>query len=61
MLCYRDMTFCSFYVNCEKADGCHRPLTPEVIKAADRCGLEIAQFALVPDCHILKKEKNNEQ
>lgn len=51
MICYRDMTFCPFFGDCAKADTCHRPLTAEVVIAAERTGLPIAQFIEKPECH----------
>lgn len=55
MLCFHDMTFCSFYKNCAtaKAGDCHRPMTPEVEKAAEQAKLPIAHFTTQPDCHVL--------
>ncbi len=49
MICYLDMTFCSFYQECEKYD-CPRALTPEVKKRAEKIGLPICQFIEKPDC-----------
>lgn len=51
MICYKDMTFCSFYADCKKAYDCNRPITPHVEEAARSMGLPIAQFAEKPDCH----------
>jgi len=55
VLCYKDMTFCSFYADCWKRMRCERPLTPEVIAAAQEWWGEgappIMQFAHKPDCH----------
>lgn len=35
MICYKDMTFCTFYHGCSRANVCERPLTPDVAKAAE--------------------------
>ena len=51
MICYRDMTFCSFYTDCANAPECHRPLTPEIIAAAVAHDLPISQFMKAPWCH----------
>jgi hypothetical protein len=55
MLCYRDMTFCQFYKDCEEGDGCGRALTLEVMQAAERwwCSPDapIAQYAQKPKCY----------
>ena len=65
MLCYRDRTFCSFYLDCRNANvnggACTRPLTPEVSEAAKKWGNKIivdgerweapiAQFLRKPHC-----------
>ena len=49
MICFRDMTFCSFYKECAETK-CHRALTPEIKHAAERTGLGICQFAEKPEC-----------
>jgi len=51
MICYRDMTFCTFYEDCANASTCRRPLTAEVIQRAAKKGLPISQFMSKPDCH----------
>lgn len=51
MICYRDMTFCPFFRDCNKANECHRPLTEEVKLDAQAKGLPIAQFSAKPSCH----------
>ena len=50
MLCYKDMTFCSFYESCKAGTGCFRAKTPQVIKDAIACDLGICQFTQTPDC-----------
>ncbi len=53
MLCYRDMTFCGFYLLCAKGHTCHRALTHDVEEAAARAKLDICQFAEIPtECFI---------
>lgn len=58
MMCFRDMTFCTFYKDCAKADRCVRPLTPEVQAAAEswwgKPGAPIAYFTSQPSCHEKK-------
>lgn len=55
MICYRDMTFCSFYTNCAVGSTCSRALTPEVVKKANlwwgRPEAPISQFVDQPHCH----------
>ena len=56
---YRDMTFCRFYRDCIKADTCHRPLTDEVSKQAERWwkgpDAPIMQYISQPECHEKKE------
>lgn len=51
MICYRDKTFCPFFETCSSAKGCDRPLTAEVVAAAERAGLPIARYVSKPGCH----------
>lgn len=51
MICYKDMTFCTFYKDCANATDCERKLTPEIAEAADEFGLPISQFTAPPKCH----------
>lgn len=55
MICYRDMTFCPFYADCQHASTCPRALTPAIHDAAARWwgkpGAPIAVFTEQPDCH----------
>ena len=54
MICYRDMTFCTYYKDCMEAGHCDRPLTPEIRIEADawwgQAGAPIAVYAEKPDC-----------
>ena len=56
MICYKDMTFCSFYKECSKGKDCSRALTEEVIKDAQEWWgnpeAPICQFMEKPDCFI---------
>ena len=51
MLCYRDMTFCSWWRECTRGADCPRALTPDVVEAAARHGYPICQFADKPECY----------
>ena len=61
MMCYRDMTFCPFYADCQHAATCRRALTPAVHEAAARWwgkpGAPIAVFTEQPECHTPTKDK----
>ena len=65
MICYRDMTFCTFYEGCG-ADRCDRALTPEVQEQADRWwgkegGAPICVFGEKPECYKQKEGADNEE
>jgi len=53
MICYRDMTFCSFYKECKKKD-CGRAMTEEVVKKAGKIGIPVYQFMEKPECFEAK-------
>ena len=60
MICYKDMTFCTFYEDCQNRGTCHRPLTPEVRAAAERWmpgTAPICQYSEQPECHVMMKPK----
>jgi hypothetical protein len=54
MLCYKDMTFCKFYMACMHGGTCHRAYTPKVAQAAREWWgndeVPVAFFMLIPDC-----------
>lgn len=50
MICYKDMTFCSYYTKCLTGSSCARQLTPEVQTKAADIGLPVAQFVGKPGC-----------
>ena len=50
MLCYKDMTFCSYYESCRNGVICDRTLTEEVVEAARKTGLNISAFMSKPFC-----------
>ncbi len=65
MICYRDMTFCNHWRDCDKAEDCSRPLTAEVQQAADKWwlsfgttgeGAPICTFVNKPGCHSDNEE-----
>ena len=55
MICYRDKTFCSF-LNCMHSNTCHRALTKEIRKMADKWWgkgkdkAPICQYSDKPEC-----------
>ena len=60
MICYRDMTFCTFWEDCTSSPQCSRPLTPDVQVSADKWWEEwkvdrktpICTFVDQPSCHV---------
>ena len=52
MLCYKDMTFCPFWMYCKYGEDCERALTLEVLEDAESFGLPIARFAEKPKCFV---------
>ena len=47
---YRDMTFCSFWAECNEGASCFRACTPDIEEKAHEFGLPISMFAEKPDC-----------
>ena len=52
MMCYKDKTFCPYYLVCKNGHTCHRALTPEIRQQAEKEGLPIARYTDFPDCYI---------
>ena len=63
MVCFRDMTFCSYYKKCKNGNCCDRSLTDEVRENAKKWwnsdNAPIAIFMECPDCFD-DLEENNE-
>jgi hypothetical protein len=57
MICYKDMTFCSFYQECKKGGQCNRAETPDVIYNAKASNLLICEFIEKPSCFRKKKKR----
>ena len=63
---FRDMTFCpkEIHTQCADAPNCHRPLTDEVLEAANRWwgesdeGPPIAVFASRPECFVIFRKED---
>lgn len=51
MICYKDITFCSYWKDCKNSRECGRALTYKIREGAIKLGLPIAQFADKPTCH----------
>ena len=68
MMCYKDMTFCTFYQDCAHASTCHRPLTPDVRAAAMEwtntftklAYALVMQYTEQPECHSSKDIDDDE-
>ena len=54
MLCYKDSTFCNFYLECKKGNKCSRALTDKVKEDAERWwdneDYPICVYLDKPDC-----------
>ena len=52
MICYKDKTFCPFWRDCAEyiQGGCHRAMTPGVVRDAKYHGLPMSQFTKKPSC-----------
>jgi hypothetical protein len=50
MICYRDMTFCGFYLECEEGEDCGRAMTDKIIDEANAIHLPIASYLGAPEC-----------
>ena len=59
MLGYKDKTFCPFYTECEKGEGCSRVLTDEVWEDSKRIGLPVSQYTTKPSCFKVKQVLTN--
>jgi hypothetical protein len=55
MLCFEDITFCTFYADCIHQYTCNRPLTSEVQEQAEKWwgkpNPPICTFLDKPKCH----------
>lgn len=56
MLCYRDITFCPYYMDCEEGNDCPRALKPHIIGKAAEAGLEISVYLDRPECFTAKRK-----
>ncbi len=53
MICYKDRTYCQYYMLCKNRTTCTTPpLTEDVQKAAIESGLSICVYKDFPDCFI---------
>lgn len=59
MMCYRDMTFCTFYEDCKTASTCERPLTEQIKKDAEKWMKDapISMYIDKPECWKHKNTK----
>ena len=61
MLCYKDMTFCNYFLLCKKGYSCHRALTNTVMENAKKADLPLAVFYGEPECLDLIWCENEER
>jgi hypothetical protein len=50
MLCYKDRSFCDWYVECVDGWTCPMALTDDVKRGAAIVGLPISHIGLKPEC-----------
>lgn len=57
MMCYKDMTFCTFYKECDAGSNCSRALTKEVEEGDKRWwgndNAPISKFVDKPECFVV--------
>ena len=56
MMCYRDKTYCQFWVDCVSGRTCPRALTDKVENDANNFGLPICSYCDEPKCFENKFE-----
>ena len=52
MICYKDITFCPFWIECKDGSGCRRRLTQKVEDDAVNAGIPIMEFTEKPECFV---------
>ena len=52
MICYKDKTFCPYYLICKNGDNCDRALTQKIKENAKRLECQIARHDEFPECFI---------
>ena len=52
MMCYKDRTYCMFWLICKNGNTCDRAFTDDVKQAAEKAGLPVSFFAEFPECFI---------
>ena len=62
MPCYRDRTFCEFWINCKHGIECPQALTDDVKKQAAQYNLNISEFMCQPDCfeYFMNKDEDDD-
>jgi hypothetical protein len=52
MICYKDRTYCAYFLLCKKGYICDRALTEDIKAAATEANLPISQFIGFPECFV---------
>lgn len=55
MICYKDKTFCNFWVTCKQANDCDRKSTKEIEENSIKKGLPLSLFTDKPNCYEEKE------
>ena len=59
MICYKDKTFCPYYLLCKNGHTCDRILTIKIKTHAQKIGLPVAVYTDLPDCFVRWFEPDN--
>ena len=61
MICYRDRTWCSYYLKCLSGPTCDRALTPLVTLRANAIGLPVCKYVDKPTCFEERDERDTNE
>jgi len=59
MMCYKDRTYCGFYLTCCNAETCTRKATPEVRDGAAKHRVPLCLYSETPECYERKTKMEN--
>lgn len=55
VICYRDRTYCTYYLECQEGETCSRALTEEVRKKSEEIGMPVCRWLEHPSCFVEKQ------
>ena len=59
MICYKDKTFCHYFLICKNGNKCDKALTKEIINDTIKSELHISRYTDFPDCFKTIKTQEN--